>query len=57
MLNVKQQHKTTEFAWNIGLSVKRQLYEYLKEAITVNLKLVKILEALWTHWATWICYT
>ena len=30
---------------------------YLKEAIAVYLKFVKMLEALWTHWATWICYT
>ena len=26
--------------------------KHLKEVIAVNLKVVKILEALWTHWAT-----
>ena len=31
ILNVKQQHKITELAWFIGLSVKRQLHEVLKK--------------------------
>ena len=29
---MKQQHKTTELEWHIGLSVKKQLHEVLKRS-------------------------